>query len=188
MAEVRATDPRAGGIRAVLIAEDAFEDVDFLTADVGVGIEPGLRRPTYEGDMLGEAFMERGDLESRHHALPPLQALTGHGIRAFFGLGPIAAILVQDTARLGAQLRRLTRQEPNIRKRPEGRLADQKGSLGHQDFAELLTRVRPGFPSHMRHDRNPRPVTLPLAFQRHRSLPLQDGDGVHHDALGMVGM
>ena len=82
----------------MLIAEDAFEDVDFLTADVGVGIEPSPGRPANQSGMLGEAFVERGDLEPRHHALPPLQPVPGHGIRAFFGLGPIATILVQDTA------------------------------------------------------------------------------------------
>ena len=58
MAHVRAANPSAGGIGAVLIAEDAFEDVDFLAADVGVGIEPGLGRPTDQGRMLGKAFME----------------------------------------------------------------------------------------------------------------------------------
>jgi len=59
MAQVWAADPRAGGISTVLIAEDAFEDVDFLAADVGVGIEPRHGRPTDQGRMLREAFMER---------------------------------------------------------------------------------------------------------------------------------
>ena len=45
MAHVRAADPGAGGIGAVLVAEDAREDEDFLPADMGVGIEPGIGRP-----------------------------------------------------------------------------------------------------------------------------------------------
>ena len=55
---VRAADPGAGGIGAVLIAEDACEDEDFFPTNVGMRIEPGVGRPTHEGGVLSEAFME----------------------------------------------------------------------------------------------------------------------------------
>ena len=185
---VRAADPSASGIGAVLIAEDACEDEDLLPTNVGMRIEPGVGRPTHESGMLGEAFMERGDLKPRHHALPPIHPVASQGKGAFFGLGPIATVLVKDTARLGLKVEGLAREKSDVGLRPEAVFANQEGALEHQELAKLLARVHPDFPSRMSHDRNLRPVTLPLAFQRHRPLPLQDGSGVHHNAFRMVGM
>ncbi len=42
VAHMRATDPGASRVAAVLVAEDAIEDEDFLSAHVGVRIEARL--------------------------------------------------------------------------------------------------------------------------------------------------
>jgi len=188
VAHVGAADPGAGGIGAVLIAEDAREDEDFLPTDMGVGIEPSIRRPADEGGVLGESLMKGGDFEARDHALPPIQTVAGQGKGAFLGFRPIPTVLIQDAASLGPEVQGLAREEPEVRLRAKGVLADQKAALDHQELAKLLARVHPSLPGGMRDHRNLRMVPLPLALQDYRPLPLQGRGGVHHDALGMIGM
>lgn len=187
VAHVRAADPGAGGIGAVLVAEDAREDEDFLPADVGMWIKPGIGSPADEGGVLGEALMEGGDFQARDHALPPIQTIPSQGKGAFLGFRPVPTVLVQDAASLGPEVQGLAWEEPEVRLRSEVILPDQKATLDHQEFAKLLARVRPGLPGGMRDHRDLRMVAL-LAFQDHRPLPLQGRGSVHHDALGMIGM
>ena len=70
-AQVRAAEPTAFGVRAVLVLKDAFEHEDFLAAIVGVGFEHRARRPAHQGDMFRSEFMQRQHTEARHQALAP---------------------------------------------------------------------------------------------------------------------
>jgi hypothetical protein len=116
----------------MLIAEDACEDEDLLPTNVGMRIEPGVGRPTHEGGVLSEAFMERGDFKPRHHALPPIHPVPGQGKGAFFGFRPIATVLVQDAASLGPEVEGLAGEESDVGLRSEAVFANQKGALEHQ--------------------------------------------------------
>lgn len=49
---VRAANPRAGRVVAVLVGEGAFEHEDLLSAHVHVRLEFGAGLPAYEGDVL----------------------------------------------------------------------------------------------------------------------------------------
>ena len=188
MTHVGTADPGASGVSAVLIPEHTFKDEDLLPADMGMGVETGLGRPTDQRGMLGEALMEGGDLEARHQALTPFQTVSGHCEGAFLGFGPVTAVLVKHTTRVRPEVQGLAREEADIRERAEGFVADQKAATDDQELQELRAVMRPGGTRGMGDDRNPGVVALPLAFQVHRTAFLADDPGIDDDALRMVGM
>ncbi len=70
-AQVRAPDPRPGGVVAEFVGEHAVDDEDLLASPVGMCLEAGAGRPADHRHVLAAKFMKGKHGQPRYEAGPP---------------------------------------------------------------------------------------------------------------------
>jgi hypothetical protein len=186
---MRAADPRAGGITAMLVAEDAFEHEDLLAADVSMRVEARLRSPAHQGGVLGQALVQGGDLEPRDHALLPVQLVAAQRVGILFRLRRGALIEV-DHAGLGRRERcGYAGRQADVGSRAKG-FAVEAHVPAHDEYLEQLGTVMGHRLASLKQSKGDAAVGRDVAlFQRtFPRLSLVQVGRVYDDAEGMVRM
>ena len=78
LAEVRAAYPASLRIVTMLVREHTFNDKNFLTAVMSVGVEVSARCPSHHRRVGGTVFPQGEDCQARHQSLAPRRLASGN--------------------------------------------------------------------------------------------------------------